>query len=135
MPRCLLIASSSKSGIDYTEYPDENAAKTAMAKAYQSFIETHAAQIDDSLSGVHDNNALAVTEDETCFWDIYSLFIPQGSVCLTPITEKPDTIIPAYVEGVVMPNGEVISQGRHLGWLRDFIDPDDGHSYLLTKEV
>lgn len=76
IPRCLLIASSSKSGIDYTEYPDENTAKTAMVKAYQSFIETHAAQIDDSLSGVQDNNAFAVTETETRFWKIYPLFIP-----------------------------------------------------------
>lgn len=53
MPRCLLIASSDTSDTDdYTEYPDEDTAKAAMVKAYESFIETYAPQVDDRFSGV-----------------------------------------------------------------------------------
>lgn len=77
MSRCLLIASSDTSGIDdCTEYPDEDAAKAAMVKAYESFIETYAPQVDDRFSGVRGDNAFAVTETETRFWKIYPLFIP-----------------------------------------------------------
>lgn len=135
MPRCLLIASSDTSGIDYTEYPDENAAKAAMVKAYESFIETYAPQDDDRVSDIYDDNAFVVTDTETRFWNICPTPILQGNTCLTPITKKPDAVIPAYIEAVVTPDGEVISRGRCLGWLCDFIDPDDGHSHLLTKEV
>lgn len=77
MPRCLLIASSDTSDIDdYTEYPDEDAAKAAMVKEYKSFIETYAPQVDDRFSGVRSDNAFAVTETESRFWKIYPLFIP-----------------------------------------------------------
>lgn len=76
MPRCLLIASSGTSGIDYTEYPNEDAAKAAMVKAYESFIETYAPQDDDRVSDIYDDNAFAVTETESRFWKIYPLFIP-----------------------------------------------------------
>lgn len=77
MPRCLLITSSDTSDIDdCTEYPDEDAAKAAMVKAYESFIETYATQVDDKFSGVRDDNAFAVTETESRFWKIYPLFIP-----------------------------------------------------------
>lgn len=77
MPRCLLITSSDTSDIDdCTEYPDEDAAKTAMVEAYNSFIETYATQVDDGFSDVRDDNAFAVTETETRFWKIYPLFIP-----------------------------------------------------------
>lgn len=77
MPRCLLIASSDTSDIDdCTEYPDEDAAKAAMVEAYESFIEAYAPQVDDRFSGVHGDNAFAVTETESRFWKIYPLFIP-----------------------------------------------------------
>lgn len=68
MSRCLLIASSDTSDTDdCTEYPDEDAAKAAMVKAYNSFIETYAPQVDDRFSGVRDDNAFAVTETESRF--------------------------------------------------------------------
>lgn len=77
MPRCLLIASSDTSDIDdCTEYPDEDAAKTAMVEAYNSFIEAYAPQVDERFSGVRGDNAFAVTETESRFWKIYPLFIP-----------------------------------------------------------
>lgn len=77
MPRCLLIASSDTSDIDdCTEYPDEDAAKAAMAETYNSFIEAYAPQVDERFSGVRGDNAFAVTETESRFWKIYPLFIP-----------------------------------------------------------
>lgn len=43
--------------------------------------------------------------------------------------EKPDTICLGLLECVIMPNGEIISQGKTLGWF------DKLHEFLYKKEV
>ena len=36
------------------------------------------------------------------------------------MTSQPDGIITATLQVVVMPNGEIISRGKHIGWFDDF---------------
>lgn len=35
------------------------------------------------------------------------------------VIDAPEDITVAYLQVVLMPNGEIISCGRHLGWLND----------------
>ena len=75
MPRCLLIASSDTSDIDdCTEYSDEDAAKAAMVKAYNSFIEAGAIvrkMTDDDYEDSISFGALAVIEFPPNFRERY----------------------------------------------------------------
>jgi len=36
------------------------------------------------------------------------------------ITEIPKNIIMCNLECILMPNGELISRGKHIGWFREF---------------
>ena len=47
---------------------------------------------------------------------------------MATINTKPDAITPAKLDCIVMPNGEVISCGKSLGYLKDF------EGMLTTKD-
>ncbi len=45
-----------------------------------------------------------------------------------PITQNPDSIVPALLSVLVMPNGEIICLGKTIGWV-------DTHGKWLQPEV
>ena len=45
-----------------------------------------------------------------------------------PLEKQPDTIVMCNLEVVVMPNGEVISLGKTVGWFKDL------QKYLTPKQ-
>ena len=46
------------------------------------------------------------------------------------IEKQPDEITPCHVEAVLMPNGEIISLGKTIGWFKDY----KGYLYEPNKE-
>ena len=45
------------------------------------------------------------------------------------IKENPETIVLANLEVLVMPNGEVLCQGKTLGWIKDL------GKHLTVKQI
>lgn len=129
MNRYLLIASSAE-GIDYTEYPTLKDAQDAMRRAYETFSDKERDEETSSLGAT--DAVLCNGRDNVYYWNICTLEPREGEVVLEPVVENPPAIIGGFVECVIMPNGEVISRGNHLGWVRDFTD-EDGLRFLTTK--
>lgn len=52
---------------------------------------------------------------------------------LVKLCEVPEMITPAFLEVVVMDNGEVIHAGKRIGWAKDFVS--DKYLHVVTKTV
>ena len=52
---------------------------------------------------------------------------------LVKLREVPEMITPAFLEVVVMDNGEVIHAGKTIGWAKDFVS--DKYLHVVTKTV
>ena len=128
-----LLIAASEDGIDYTDYETEKEARDAMRNAYEACTPSEWEPEWEEDSYLEDWSAKLYANGEQVYdWEIIQTRSAE-TMYLEPVREKPETIIPAYLDCVILPTGEVVHNGKSLGWIRDFITDDMSSLYRRTS--